>query len=69
VVDGENGILVDPGDATAIRNAILEMRDASLRKRFGLANRQKIERDYAWSRVAERYLEHYRAAVSSADED
>jgi glycosyltransferase involved in cell wall biosynthesis len=47
VTDGENGILVAPGDRLALKQAIQKMiPDAGLRAKFGAANRQKIETAY-----------------------
>jgi glycosyltransferase involved in cell wall biosynthesis len=41
VADGETGLLVEPGDAHALLQAIDCLRDARLRERFGAAGRQR----------------------------
>ena len=46
VIDGETGILVDPGDSAALRNAICLLLDNDeLRHRLGQAARNRIARE------------------------
>jgi glycosyltransferase involved in cell wall biosynthesis len=49
VRDGENGVLVDAGDVTALGSALLDLlSDAERRARFGRAGRQTIETSYGF---------------------
>lgn len=55
-----NGILVPPGDATALRAAVERLaRDADLRRRLG-ANGRAFAADFSPREMARRYLEIYR---------
>jgi glycosyltransferase involved in cell wall biosynthesis len=56
VTDGLTGLLCEPGnvDDLARKLAIL-LDDAELRKRMGLAGRQRFEADFTWDTVIERY--------------
>ncbi|RME48196.1 MAG: glycosyltransferase family 1 protein [Chloroflexi bacterium] len=57
IEDGVNGVLVPPGDAGALVNALAWLRaDASLRARLGPAGRATVLRDHTWDAVAERIL-------------
>jgi glycosyltransferase involved in cell wall biosynthesis len=50
----ENGLLVNPGDAEALRDAILELAgNAELRRKLGFEARRTIEEQYTWRRNAE----------------
>jgi glycosyltransferase involved in cell wall biosynthesis len=47
VHDGQNGLLVAPGDIDAMANAVDRLlKDADLRNRFAIAGRQDIEREF-----------------------
>jgi glycosyltransferase involved in cell wall biosynthesis len=49
VRDGENGILITPGDADALRDAIEKLiEDEDLRARLGSAARETMQREYSW---------------------
>lgn len=62
IADGENGMLVEPGDANALARAIEELGcDAALRVRLGAAARQTVIERYTWRHNAARVFE----AVSS----
>lgn len=66
VVDGETGLLVprDPDDEDALAEALDRMLgDAGLRERLGAAGRRRVEREFAWERVAERMEPALRAAA------
>ncbi len=63
LVKETNGILVTPGQVDEIRSAIRQLKDSkSMRERMGLANRKRITNQYAWPRIAERFLAVYAAA-------
>jgi len=67
VVDsGENGFLIPPGDAKALRDRILWfVRHPAERQRMGLASRHKVQREFSLDRVVEQHLALYQQVVSS----
>lgn len=55
VLEGETGLLVDPGDPAALAAALLVLLgDPDAADRMGRAGRTRVERDLTWDRVAER---------------
>lgn len=64
ITDGENGILVDPGDDAGFAKAILGLiADADERRRLGSrAHAHTLER-FDWSKIVVRYLEVYNALL------
>lgn len=59
VADNVNGLLVPPGDATALSRAMLKLlKDARLRARLGRAARARARR-FAWPVIAEHYERLY----------
>jgi rhamnosyl/mannosyltransferase len=61
VEDEVTGLLVEPGDAGALRDAILRLRDdPALRRRLGDAGRRRAIERFGWEHVTERTLEAYR---------
>jgi len=57
IEDGVNGILVPPGDAVALANALNQLRiDPDLRARLGPAGRMTVLRKHTWDAVAKRIL-------------
>ncbi|MBF4618239.1 glycosyltransferase [Clavibacter sp. VKM Ac-2873] len=70
VVDGVTGILVPPRDPAAIADALGELlADPARRRLLGRAGRDRMEHGYAWSTVASRTAEAYRAAIQVAAPD
>jgi glycosyltransferase involved in cell wall biosynthesis len=62
VVDGVTGLLVPPGDADALAEALGRvLSDPELAKRMGAAGRQRVERDFAADASAARILALYGA--------
>jgi glycosyltransferase involved in cell wall biosynthesis len=60
LVSEENGILVEPGNIAGIKNAILRLKASrTLCRNMGLANREKIESDFRWPKIAEKFLRLY----------
>jgi glycosyltransferase involved in cell wall biosynthesis len=57
VADGQSGLLVAPGDAEALANAILRLAaDADLRSQMGAAGRDAVRADFDVDREARRIL-------------
>lgn len=55
--DGVNGVLVPPGDATALADALEQLwRSPLLRRRLGDSARAKILQHHTWERVVEKIL-------------
>jgi starch synthase len=64
VLDGETGWLVEPGDATALGQALREaLADPERARRMGEAGRRRVEAQFAWDRIADRTLAVYRDAI------
>ena len=60
VQDGRTGYLVPPGDAQALRDGIQKLlADPRLRRRFGEAGRDRIDKLCSWDRVTDQTLEAY----------
>ena len=58
VTHGETGLLVPPGDATALARALQQVAEQpALRERLGLRARARVERDYEVGRCTERLHE------------
>lgn len=63
VEDGVSGVIVEPGDAEQLAEAIMRVaRDPALRERMGRAGRDKAARDFDPTMVAQRNLEVYERA-------
>lgn len=63
VVDGETGLLVEPGNPADLAAAVLRLaEDADLRARFGARGRERA-RSYSWDVLVPRILSVYRAAL------
>ncbi|MCM8802497.1 MAG: glycosyltransferase family 4 protein [Candidatus Omnitrophica bacterium] len=60
VEDGINGYLIEPGNIYQIKNAIEDLlKNEEKIKKIGEINRKKIERDYSFEVIIERYLKLY----------
>jgi len=65
-VVGDAGLLVPVRDSRAIGRALRELvEDHDLRQRLGLAARRRIEENFTWRAVAQRYVEEYERHVRS----
>jgi MMP alpha-(1->4)-mannosyltransferase len=67
--DGETGLLVPPGDASALATAILRVfDDTDLRARLGAAGRARVLERFTWRITALGTVEHYRAVLAEQAE-
>jgi glycosyltransferase involved in cell wall biosynthesis len=65
VVHEETGLLVEPGDVAALREALTRLLgDAELRRRFGEAGRARIAEHFTWQRFADETLRAYEDALN-----
>ena len=63
VTNGKNGLLVEPGDALALANAIeCLVRDENMRRDFGQAGRKRIEENFTVEKMIEPLLERFQSA-------
>lgn len=61
IEEGENGILVEPGDASSLENAIIELlKDENKRLYFGENNRRKVFAEYTWEKNAENIIQLFK---------
>ena len=66
VVDGEGGFLCDPADRQAfIRNTLLLLSDPMLRRKFGVANRARVDRLFRWDRCAAATAQVYEEVLAA----
>lgn len=64
IVDGETGYLVPPRDPAKLREALLKLLDdKALRRRMGLAGRERIRELCSWEQVAPATIDLYRKAA------
>ena len=62
--DGETGLLVAPGDPSALAAALRRaLDDGELRARVGAAGRERVLERFTWRKTAEGTVEHYRALL------
>lgn len=67
VADGETGLLVEPGDPLALREAIARLAaDPALRRKLGRAGRDRLEKEFSLARHGERLVSFYEEALASA---
>jgi phosphatidylinositol alpha-1,6-mannosyltransferase len=65
ILDGENGVLVEPENARAFADAVTTLASsADARRRLGEKARVVTEREYAWPKIVERYEALFRDALS-----
>ncbi|MEA3249397.1 MAG: glycosyltransferase family 4 protein [Patescibacteria group bacterium] len=69
VIDGETGLLVEPGDVDGLVKTVRKlMNDESLRKKLGEGGRARLEKDYGDNRQARRFLAAVRRAIGVTKE-
>jgi glycosyltransferase involved in cell wall biosynthesis len=67
VSDGQDGLLVEPGDVGDLAAKLrLLLDDAPLRKEMGARGRAKVEARYAWHRVIPQLVELYEQVLEAA---
>ncbi|UCD95468.1 MAG: glycosyltransferase [Candidatus Zixiibacteriota bacterium] len=65
VIDGKTGILVPPGDAAGLAEAIIRLvEDADLRKKMGEAGRQHVAAKYRWENCLDQMVQIYERAMA-----
>ncbi|WP_166663420.1 glycosyltransferase family 4 protein [Streptomyces sp. NBC_00582] len=70
VDDGENGLLVPPGDPVALATACAGLlSDGVLADRMGAAGRRAAEQRYAWPALTARYVALFRELGAAGDAD
>jgi glycosyltransferase involved in cell wall biosynthesis len=68
VVDGETGIVVPPRDPAALRSALDRLlADPDLRRRLGMAGRDRARTHFSWEKVTDATLAAYAEAVGTME--
>lgn len=68
VRDGENGLLIEPGDVAALRESLIRLLDdKALRQRMGQRGREITETEFSTAVMAEGNLAIYRQVLSEAN--
>ena len=66
VVEGETGWLVEPGDPSALVQALrTALADPVRARRMGEAGRRRVEAHFSWDRIAALTMEVYRQAIDA----
>jgi glycosyltransferase involved in cell wall biosynthesis len=64
VVEGETGLLVEPGDDAALADALTRLLDdGELRRRLGEAGRARARAEFSVERMTAQTVEVYRSAL------
>ena len=64
IKDGENGLLIAPGDVDGLaKDVALLVMDSDFRKKLGKAARQTILREFDWNNISDKTLQAYRLAL------
>ncbi len=67
VVDGKTGLLVPPGDVSALAEAIVRFaQDAGLRHDFGMNARAFVEKRYNWDKNVDQMIDLYEFLVKNS---
>lgn len=66
IQDGQNGFLIEPGNAEAYVKKINELlSDDTFRKKFGEKARQYVIDNFSWEKVSQRYLEEIEKVINA----
>jgi phosphatidylinositol alpha-1,6-mannosyltransferase len=64
ILDGRTGFLIDPEDPKELEQAILRLwSDRDLAVRFGLAGRERVEREFSWKGLSAKYVTEMNAVL------
>jgi glycosyltransferase involved in cell wall biosynthesis len=64
VANGETGYLVPPGDPGAMSTKVVELlRDPDLRRRMGVASRERMSRQFTFEAQADAYLKLFERLI------
>jgi glycosyltransferase involved in cell wall biosynthesis len=67
VVEGETGFLVPAENVDELRQSLRRiLLDPNLRKRMGLASRQRVEQNYSWKNAALQYKNRLEKIAASS---
>ena len=67
VLEGESGLLIEPGDVTALTGALLTLLgDPEKCRAFGQAGFEHVRQHYTWENVGETFSSHIRARLGAA---
>jgi len=65
VINGENGVLVEPGDVSGLQNALgYLLADEKKRDCYAARGYETVRMDYSSDRMCSRYLELYRKVTA-----
>jgi D-inositol-3-phosphate glycosyltransferase len=65
VIDGLNGLLIQPNDVDSLCSAILKLyRSPELVRAMGEAGRQRVVEHFTWDHFRERIRAAYQAAIA-----
>jgi glycosyltransferase involved in cell wall biosynthesis len=68
VVDGETGFVVPPRDPAALRSALARLlADPDLRRRLGVAGRERAHMHFSWEKVTDATLAAYAEAAGTME--
>lgn len=68
VIDGETGFLVNRGDVSSLASAVCTLlNDPDLRRRMGLAGRDRVARLFTWNRAVAKLNHLYERAWAACD--
>jgi glycosyltransferase involved in cell wall biosynthesis len=64
VIDGNNGLLIDPGDHEQLACAMITLlSETDLAAKLGEAGRKKVEENFSWPLITGQVIETYRKAL------
>jgi len=67
VVDGETGVLVEPGDVGGLADALVGLAtEPDRRAQLGVAARERALERYDWPRITDRFEARFKALAASS---